>query len=48
MIKRSLAVLAILAAVGAAALVPTLAEAYNCTTSCYGSGNYRTCNTYCY
>jgi len=26
----------------------TPASAYNCTTTCYGSGNYRTCNTYCY
>jgi len=27
----------------------SVAEAYsNCTTSCYGSGNYRTCNTSCF
>lgn len=24
------------------------ARAYTCTTSCYGSGSYRTCNTNCF
>jgi len=24
------------------------ASASNCRTTCYGSGDYRTCNTYCY
>ena len=29
------------------AILPA-AEAASCTTSCYGSGSYRTCTTYCY
>jgi hypothetical protein len=24
------------------------ADAYTCTTTCYGSGAYRTCNTSCF
>lgn len=24
------------------------ANASSCNTTCYGNGNYRTCNTYCY
>jgi len=38
-----------LAIIGLAA-VPTIraAHAATCTTSCYGSGSYQTCNTYCY
>ena len=36
--------------VGIAAVNAPSAEAYSssCSTSCYGSGSYRTCNTYCY
>ena len=42
----ALAPFAIVAGI-AAVNVPS-AEAYSCSTSCYGSGSYRTCNTYCY
>jgi hypothetical protein len=42
--KRFMIVVAFAAVVvGAAA-----AQARTCTTNCYGSGNYRTCNTVCY
>lgn len=36
--------LAVLAGVAA----PMAANAGYCTTTCHGSGNYRTCNTWCY
>lgn len=40
-------VLAAMFAASLAVVVP--AKAYqNCTTTCYGSGSYRTCNTNCY
>jgi hypothetical protein len=41
----------VLAAMFAASIVvamPPKAHAGSCTTTCYGSGGYRTCNTYCY
>ena len=45
---RLIAALAIVASL-ASALLPTVADAFtNCTTTCSGYGNYRTCNTYCY
>jgi len=38
------AILAITLTAGAA----SWAYAGSCTTTCYGSGSYRTCNTYCW
>lgn len=37
-------------ALGVLLLADALAPAFasSCTTTCTGSGNYRTCNTYCY
>jgi hypothetical protein len=43
--KMFLIALALVAGVAA----PTVASAnYNCTTTCTGFGNMRTCNTWCY
>lgn len=43
--KRLLLALAALSILGTA--IPAKAGT-NCTTTCYGSGQYRTCNTSCY
>ena len=40
--------LGLLALAGVAYAATSDACARNCTTTCYGSGNYRTCNTSCY
>ena len=47
-LMKSVALFAAIAIAVLAVAVPTVADATNCTTTCYGSGNYRTCNTYCY
>ena len=39
----------LLAAAALALLASSIpAGATNCTTTCYGSGNSRTCNTFCF
>jgi len=37
-----------LAALTVLGTIAAEAQTRNCTTSCYGSGSTRTCNTYCY
>ena len=44
---KTLAALAITAMIGIGAYAAA-AHAYSCTTTCYGSGSYRTCNTSCF
>lgn len=48
MTKHTLLALAFLAIAGALGAWSGAAQAGNCTTTCYGSGAYRTCNTYCF
>jgi|GEM_PF-3953479 len=45
---RLFGLLALLAAFAGTVAATAPASAYNCTTTCYGSGNYRTCNTSCF
>jgi hypothetical protein len=40
--------LALLAALVGSVAAAIPASAYNCTTQCYGSGSFRTCNTSCF
>lgn len=44
---KTLAAIALAAVLGIGALTAT-ARAYSCTTNCYGSGSYRTCQTNCF
>jgi hypothetical protein len=46
--KLIIAFTATLAIAGAVFAASSAADAYNCTTTCYGSGSYRTCNTSCF
>ncbi len=40
--------LALLAAIAGGIWATVPAEAYNCTTTCSGSGSFRSCNTSCF
>jgi hypothetical protein len=47
MIRRIFAALAVAVSLASAAL-PSVAQAYTCTTTCTGYGNSRTCTTTCF
>jgi hypothetical protein len=44
---KTIALIALIAAC-VTVVVPPKAHAGSCTTTCYGSAAYRTCNTNCY
>ena len=46
--KIVLAAFGVLALAGAVAVTLPAVAAYNCTTTCSGYGNTRTCNTSCF
>jgi hypothetical protein len=45
---KTIALVLALFTFGTYAVSPAIAGQTNCTTTCYGYGNTRTCNTYCY